>query len=200
MKNSIKTTCTALLLAAFSNLATANNTNFQHLVIEDDALKSTHGLKYKIQADKPFKLIKPKHRKTTFTSNNNTFEISLSAFISPKATIMIHAETDANATGSANYTNKPLANWPNKSFRSSGPACITVPKEEVKNEHDLSWLRSNGFEPSGNLMFAQYFATTDDFNHEVVVSVIVPVPSCKNPNEQTKALEKVQRALTLSKL
>lgn len=197
MKKHLINTCSVALFSLHCLGASgpgAQAKDFQHLVVKEGMLVTTHGLKLTMKADAHYKVAKPKHRVATF-KNGNTFEISLSAFISPKAAIMVHAESDANAKGAANYSNKPKVNWPNDTFRSNGPACIEVAKEDVAHEHDLAWLRTNGFEPSGKLLFSQYFSTTNDFNHEIVLSLIIPVKSCQDDAAQKMALQAVKQSI-----
>ena len=166
---------------------------FKYLVIEETALRTTHGLPTKISMDGKHTISPPIHRTDTF--NDNPYEISLSAFLDDKVAIMIHSERVASGNGASNYSNLPLANWPLEGFRSTGAECMILAHKDADGEHDLEWLRSNGFEPTGTIIFSQYFKSTLDFNDEIVVSIILHVKNCENEAGNLKSLEKIKSRL-----
>ena len=97
-----------------------------------------------------------------------------------------------------NYEDKPLSDWPDGSFRSDGATCVEVPAAEIEGEHDLEWLRDRGFEPSGTLAYAQYFATTRDFNHEIVITLLARVASCGPGLDLGAALSPLKEAVVIA--
>ena len=145
-----------------------------HLVSVDGGFRTTHGLSYTISSDQMV-ATKPNHRTDQF--GDNPYEISL---------------------GASNYEAKPPSDWPDQSFRSDGAVCIDVPASEIEGEHDLEWLQDNGFEPSGSLAYAQYFATTPDFNDEIVITLLAPVSSCGPHIDPATALARLKAGLVIT--
>jgi hypothetical protein len=72
-----------------------------------------------------------------------------------------------------------------------------VPVAEIEGEHDLEWLRERGFEPSGTLAYAQYFATTRDFNDEIVITLLARVASCEPGLDQGNALAPLTESVVI---
>jgi hypothetical protein len=173
LRNSQMTLRTVILIAIL--LSPCAYAETAHLVAIDGGFRTTHGLSYTISSDQMV-ATRPKHRADRF--GDTPYEISLGALISETGVVMIHAERVANQNGASNYENKPRSDWPDNSFRSDGAVCLDLPASEVEGEHDLEWLRNNGFEPSGPLAYAQYFATTRDFNDEIVITLLARVASC----------------------
>jgi hypothetical protein len=165
-----------------------------HLVAIDGGFRTTHGLSYTLTSDQLL-ATGPTHRTDQF--GDNPYEISLAAFVSEKGAVMIHAERVVDQSGASNYENKPRTNWPDGSFRSDGAICIEVPVAEIEGEHDLEWLRDRGFEPSGTLAYAQYFATTRDFNDEIVITLLARVASCEPGLDQGNALAPLTESVVI---
>jgi len=138
----------------------------------------------------------PTHRSDRF--GENPYEISLGALLSEDGVVMIHAERVVNQSGASNYEDKTVSDWPDDSFRSDGAVCFDVPASEIEGEHDLEWLRDNGFDPSGTLVFAQYFATTADFNDEIVISLLARVDSCEGGPDVVAAHAPLKEGVTIS--
>ncbi|MFZ8977512.1 MAG: hypothetical protein ACO2Y9_10460 [Pseudohongiellaceae bacterium] len=166
-----------------------------HLISVDGGFRTTHGLSYTITSDQMV-ATKPKHRTDRF--GENPYEISLGALMSEAGVVMIHAERVANQSGASNYEDKPPSDWPDHSFRSDAAVCIDVPASEIEGEHDLEWLQDNGFEPSGKLAYAQYFATTPDFNDEIVITLLAPVSSCGPHIDPATALARLKADLVIT--
>ena len=166
-----------------------------HLVAIEGGFATTHGLSYTITSDQ-LKAAGPKHRTDQF--GDNPYEISLAAFVSKKGAVMIHAERVANQSGASNYEDKPRSNWPDDSFRSDGVVCIEVPAAEIEGEHDLEWLRDKGFEPSGTLAYAQYFATTPDYNDEIVVTLLARVAACEPGLDPDEVLLPLRQGMVIT--
>jgi hypothetical protein len=167
-----------------------------HLVTIDGGFRTTHGLSYALTSDQLL-AAGPKHRTDQF--GDNPYEISLAAFVSEKGAVMIHAERVVNQSGASNYEDKALSDWPDGAFRSDGATCIEVPATEIEGEHDLEWLRDKGFEPSGMLAYAQYFATTRDFNDEIVITLLVRVASCGPGLDLGKALAPLKESVVITR-
>ena len=127
--------------------------DFNYISARDGRLRTLHDIKYEVAVTDDFELTESNSRVEAF--NGTPYNISLAAFIANDRVLMIHAETVADSSGASDYSNLPQAEWPNDRFRSSGHVCIELPADEVDGEHDLEWLRDNGFEPAGTLLFAQ---------------------------------------------
>jgi len=172
--------------------------DFEFISVKGGKIYTLHALKYVISVTGDFKVTNPKNRIDEF--NSAPFRISLAAFISDATSLMIHAEEVANASGASNYSNLLPATWPNESFRSSGPQCLSIPAAEVEEEHDLFWLRQNGFEPSGNMLFSQYFVTTEDMNSEVVISILHRIDSCGETSEELDLIKGIQAETLVTRI
>lgn len=184
----------AMLIAALlSTTALAETT---HLVTTDGGFKTTHGLTYTITSDE---LVAkgPKHRTDRF--GGTPYEISLGALFSDNGAVMIHAERVADQSGASNYENLARSDWPDDSFRHSGAICIDVTESETEGEHDLEWLRDNGFEPTGSMVFVQYYATTRDFNDEIVVTLLARVASCEPGADPTPKLAPLKESVVIKR-
>ena len=160
---------------------------FEYLSSDENSITTLHMLKYEIRTNGDHKIAGPKHRTDVF--GGTPYEISLAAFIGAEAALMIHAERVADGSGASDYSNLPIADWPDEKFRSDGFECMEIPTEAIDGEHDLEWLRANGFEPSGVIMFGQYFATTDGFNDEIVLSLLQHVESCESSASNQAAVD-----------
>ena len=73
-----------------------------------------------------------------------------------------------------------------------------MPAAEIEGEHDLEWLRDKGFEPSGTLAYAQYFATTGDFNDEIVVTLLARVAACEPGLDLDKVLLPLRQSMVIT--
>lgn len=92
---------------------------------------------------------------------------------------MVHAERVADGSGASNYDDLPAAGWPDPRFRQRS-MCAVIDRPTIAGEHDLAFLDRNGWNPEGPLALRQYLATTLDHNREVVLSLVVHVPSCQD--------------------
>jgi hypothetical protein len=54
------------------------------------------------------------------------------------------------------------------------------------------------FEPSGTLAYAQYFATTRDFNDEIVITLLARVASCGPGLDPGKALAPLKEGVVIT--
>jgi len=172
--------------------------DFDYISISDNRIRTLHNLKYEVAMTRDFVVIKPKNRVDQF--DNIPYKISLAAFIGSDSALMIHAEEVADSSGASDYGHLAPADWPDGTFRSSGSACLRIPAQEVEEEHDLLWLRQNGFEPSGNILYAQYFATTADMNTELVISLLQQVPSCDQVFVNSKLIGELQAKTSIKKI
>jgi hypothetical protein len=164
--------------------------DFEYISVRDEKIYTLHGLKYAVSMDGDFKVTMPINRVARF--NDTPYRISLAAFISDDSALTIHAEEVADSSGASNYSHLPPAQWPDDSFRSSDPDCLQISIEEVEGEHDLLWLRQNGFEPSGSIVYAQFFSTTADMNSEIVISLLHRVASCTPASADSEEIEQLQ--------
>lgn len=192
-RNCLAFTAGILASALLSPTALAGTT---HLVTTDGGFKTTHGLAYTITSEKMVAK-GPKHRTDQF--GDNPYEISLGALFSDDGVVMIHAERVANQSGASNYQDLARSKWPDDSFRFSGATCIDVSDEEIEGEHDLEWLRDNGFEPTGPMVFVQYYATTDDFNDEIVITLLARVDACTPDLEPSEKLAPLKESVVITR-
>jgi hypothetical protein len=199
-------TASVFLLACSDSSTTAENTvvdatpsvDFNYISVSDNRIQTLHDIQIEVSATDGFRATEPKNRVDEF--NGTPYNISLAALIDDNSALMIHAETVADLSGASDYSNLPQANWPDESFRSGGPQCMEIPAEAIEGEHDLEWLRDNGFEPSGTLVFAQYFATTADKNSEIVLSLLVHVASCGDESATNAIVEEFLTGITVTKI
>lgn len=185
------------ILAAGWNVACAQDgtaSEFEYLRLDERSLVVTHSLALRFDMPAQYTVHPPTHRAATF--NNVPFEISLSAFVSPLETIMVHAEQVADGSGAANYDRFPPSNWPITEFRSPGPASQEVPASVVAEEHDLLWLRERGFEPSGSIWMEQHFLSGNDYNDEIVVTLLIRGLDCEDGTEAVNRLTALKAQLT----
>lgn len=171
--------------------------SFSYLTRSGDTLQTTHGLNYTFIASGGLELHGPSHRIATF--NDVPFEISLAAFIRDDDAIMVHAERVADGSGASNYTRYPESDWPDGDFRLAPPGCVALSEEDIDGEHDLEWLRDRGFTPTGAIYTVQYFASTPDFNDEIVISFLLRVNGCDDTEANERAFEEAQELLEVIK-
>lgn len=140
-----------------------------------DAIETTHALRYEVRAA-GFRVAGPTHRVDSF--EGHPYEISLAALIEGERAVLVHAERVADGSGASDYRELPPTGWPTAEFRRRA-MCVTLSAEDIAGEHDLEWLRDNGFDPVGVLALEQSFVTTDDHNAEVVVTLAAKVADCE---------------------
>lgn len=169
--------------------------DFSYIEIDKDSILTTHRLPYRISRQN-ISPVAALHRTDIF--DGVPYKISLSGFLADSSAIVIHAERVADDSGASNYEHLDISNWPTNDFRSSGAACINVPEEEVREEHDLNWMAENGFKPSGEIALQQYFATTEDHNDELVISLIARVEDCSDDFDS--ALEVLRESVAIERL
>jgi hypothetical protein len=166
---------------------------FAHLRADGDTVTATNGVNYGVQG-RGFTALTPVHRTDTF--NGHPYEISLSGFVGEGFAVMVHAERVADGSGASNYDNLPPATWPTSEFRVRR-MCVELEEGDIAGEHDLEWLRSNGFDPAGTLALEQAFVTTPDHNNELVVSLAIEDIDCANEAAVEAALSRVRARLSL---
>ena len=167
-----------------------DNTAFGMLTAEKGQLGSASPLAYSFSLSGDYRLIGPDERVDVF--DGVPFEISRAAFLDSDSAVMIHAEKVRDASGASNYENLPVADWPGPEFRSSGDHCIELSPDDIAGEPDPQWLLKNDFDPTGTMVFGQYFTTTDDHNHEIVISLVRKVSSCENADQYGQAMDELK--------
>ena len=170
---------------------------FEHLRRDGSTLIVQHSLESRFSASPAFSVHGPTHRSASF--NEVPFEISLSAFITEQAAIMVHAERVADLSGASNYDRFAPSDWPLAGYRSPGTSCQSVPAAVVAEEHDLLWLRERGFEPSGDIWIDQHFLSGNDHNDEIVVSLLYKGPSCDDEAVAERQRNVLREALQVSR-
>jgi len=181
----------ALALILLTSSAQAQD--FAYLTRSGEALVSHHTLAYRFEAGDGWTVHDTTHRSARF--NDVPFDISLSAFTRTDAAMMIHAEHVADLSGASNYDRFPETNWPVAGFRGEGRRCHDIPEDVVAGEHDLAWLRARGFEPSGPVWMEQHFLSGNDYNDEIVVSLIVRGESCEAGDRPDAVFDAMHQAL-----
>lgn len=166
-----------------------------HLRGAGNAIETTHGLPYRIVSPPDFRLAGPVHRTDVF--NEHPFEVSLAALIGHDEAVMVHAERVADASGASEYGNLPEAAWPSSEFRRRG-MCVTLAPDDVEGEHDLEWLRDNGFDPTGALALEQSLLASSDHNEEIVLSLAVKVTDCSDEATVAATLEQLRDRVQIS--
>jgi hypothetical protein len=172
--------------------------DFNYISVTNGRAHTLNELKYEIAVEGDFSITEPKSRVDVF--GNTPYRISLVAFIGDDRALVIHAEEVADSSGASDYSHLSMADWPDNSFRANEPSCLHIPPEEVEGEHDLQWLRQNGFEPSGNILYAQYFATTADKNAEIVISMLQRVESCDDESNNLMTLDEFQARTSVTRV
>ncbi len=169
---------------------------FAHLRLSSGAIQSTHAMRYEVRAQ-GFNVAGPVDRTDLF--DGHPYEISLAAFIGEGQAVMVHGERVADASGASNYDNLPEASWPNGAFRVRS-MCVVLAPGDIQGEHDLEWLRANGFDPVGSLALEQSFTTTVDHNNELVISLAVKDVDCADPAAVEAALAQLRERVTVRRL
>lgn len=149
-----------------------------YLDAEGSVIRTTHALRYRLSLPENFRATAVDSRRDVF--NGHPFDISLAALLSANAAVMVHAETVADGSGASNYDDLPLAALGGLPFHKRPASCQDLSPEDIAGEHDLEWLAAQGFPPKGPLQVAQYLATTDDHDAEVVITLIARVPGCND--------------------
>ena len=162
---------------------------FRHLEWRDGAIVSTAPIAYRIEADPGLRAGPATHRVADF--GGHPFEVSMAAFAGPDAAVMVHAERVADGSGRSNYDELPASAWPDGRFRVRRQ-CASIDRETARSEHDLAYLTRQGMNPEGALALEQYFATTGDHNHELVISLVVRVASCAAEAVNGAALQRLR--------
>jgi hypothetical protein len=182
-----------LLLLVLSCAAAPEADSFSFLRTMPGGLETTHGLHYRISAD-GLRLVRPIHRTDTF--DGHPYEISLGAFIGADEAVLVHAERVADASGASDYSNLPQTDWPTSGFHRR-VMCVTLAAEDVAGEHDLEWLRDNGFDPIGSIALEQSLVSSADHNEEVVVSLAVKNVDCSDEAAVAAAFERLRAGVSV---
>lgn len=169
---------------------------FAYLAANGGTLTVLHTLSMSFSADESYTLSGPRHRTAEF--NEVPFEISLAAYLQDDRAIMVHAEHVADLSGAANYDRFPVTDWPAPGFRGEGQRCHEIPAEIVEGEHDLKWLRDHGLEPSGPVWMEQHFLSGNEYNDEVVISLILKSDTCENSAEAGTSFQAMRDGLQVS--
>ncbi|WP_203291111.1 hypothetical protein [Maricaulis parjimensis] len=179
----------ALILTASPALAQ----DFPYLTRVENGFEAQHTLRLRFEADESWRAAEPVDRAARF--NDVPFEITLSAFLRPDAAIMVHAEHVADLSGASNYDRFPETAWPTPGFRGEGLRCHDIPSDVVEGEHDLAWLRDNGFNPAGSMWIEQHFLSGNAYNDEIVISLITRGASCDEADRPQARFDEMHAVL-----
>lgn len=146
------------------------------LAANDHAIRTRHSLRYRVVLPRDFQVTAVDNRRDHF--NGHPFDISRAALIGPNAAVMVHAETVADGSGASNYEQLPLEALDGQAFHVRPRSCQNLSRADIVGESDLEWLSAQGFPPIGPLAVAQYLGSSADHNAEVVLTLMVRVPTC----------------------
>jgi hypothetical protein len=180
--------CLPALLAGCATTAPAPGPAI-HLERSGGWLRTRDAVPLRVRMPTGFRLEGPTHRRAEF--DGHPYEVSLGAFLGADEAVMVHGERVADGSGASNYDNLPEAGWPSGAFHLRS-YCVDVAAADVAGEHDLAWLRSHRWEPSGTLAMEQYLATTPDHDREVVISLIVRGLRCSDKPAMAQALARLR--------
>ncbi|WP_291843757.1 hypothetical protein [Maricaulis sp.] len=166
----------------------------EYLVLGARGYETRHTLRFHFSAGDGWRMTEPAHRSARF--NDVPFEVSLSAFLRDDEAIMIHAEHVADQSGAANYDRFPATDWPVGGFRGEQAQCHEFPASVVAEEHDLAWLDRHGFSPVGAMWIEQHFLSGNNYNDEIVVSLIVRGESCDDADEPAQEFARMRESLS----
>lgn len=151
-------------------------TTFGNLRASTHSVVTTHGLDHALRMPHRFHVASPEHRTDTF--NGHPFRISLTAFLSKDAALMVHAETVADDSGASNYDALPMATLAGLTFHRRPDQCVNLSKQQLEGEHDLLWLADHGFPPTGPLQVRQYLTNNPQHDREIVLTFMLRVADC----------------------
>ena len=166
---------------------------FQYLETTGAAIVALDPLPLRVEAH-GFRATPVVNRAATF--GEHPFEVSLAALLQGGEAVLVHAERVADASGASNYDSLPQARWPDSRFRLR-TQCVAVDAATAGQEHDLAFLRGQGWNPAGQLALEQYLATTPDHNREVVVSLVTHVSDCARNDEVQAALDRLRAKVSV---
>lgn len=147
------------------------------LKFESHRLVSNHEIRLSIKQPAGFHAAGPIDHTPAFSGH--PYVVSLAAYTDSKAFLMMHAERVLDKSGASDYSDLDLYRLGNQDFRTR-TQCVALTPEDVAEEHDLSFLASNGFQPTPAIYLRQLFVTTDDHNAEVVVTYGERLDSCED--------------------
>jgi hypothetical protein len=186
--------CLIAFVIAVCVCATAEAAPRPLLVRHDGGFHSRNGLEVSISAF-GMRPTATETRREVFSAH--PYVITLAGFIGERQAVLVHAEHVEDVSGASNYEDLPVAAWPERRFRQRD-ACTRLSESDIAGEHDLEWLRANGFDPRGPIVLAQSFLTTIDHNNEVVISVVVKGVDCADNDAVLTALARVRENVRVS--
>ncbi|MEZ5464713.1 MAG: hypothetical protein R3F22_05685 [Lysobacteraceae bacterium] len=168
----------AMLLATGCESLTANDRSggLPYLVANGHSVRSRHAVPLEVVLPQGFQATPVDSRRDRF--NGHPFDISRAALIGADAAVMVHAETVADGSGASNYDELPQARLDGRPFRVRPPSCQDLSQDDIRGESDLEWLAAQDFPPTGPLAVAQYLASSEDHNAEIVITLMARVTDC----------------------
>lgn len=145
------------------------------LEFEHDKLVTRNEVPLTIDRPKGFKPIGPVDHDSTFS--NHPFAVTLAAYVGAGAFLMVHAERVLDHSGASDYSNLKIYELDGLTFHTKGQ-CASLSESDVKEEHDIAFLATNGFNPMPAVYLRQLFLTSDDHNAEVVVTYGERLSAC----------------------
>ncbi len=172
---------------ARAQTAESPSNTFRNLRVTAHTVVTTHGLDHSLRMPSRFRVAPPEHRTDTF--HGHPFRISLTAFLSHDAALMVHAESVADDSGASDYDTLPKAVLAGVVFHRRPDQCVDLRPADLRGEHDLQWLDRHGFAPTGPLQVRQYLASNARHDREIVLTFMVRVHDCARPRRNRPRLE-----------
>ncbi len=173
----------------FMGLYAARKTSqlsFNYLNIDGQILQTGHKLKYEIKVGDPYSFLGKVNHQPVF--NGKGFNVSVAAFSGKDSFLMVHAEMHTDGSGGLDYGNLQPDALSGIKFTSK-EQCAELDLADISAEHDLNFLKVNGFDPFPAIYIKQYFTTSKDGTSEIVITYGRRTSGCggKDVTPQLKA-------------
>lgn len=155
----------------------SNQSSFDYLKIAGHKVETTHRLKYMLKVARAYAFLGETNYQPTFDGKG--FNVSLAAFAGKDSFVMIHAETHTDGSGGLDYSKLQPDTFSGIKFTSK-EECAELDQTDIDGEHDLRFLKDNGFNPFPAVYIKQYFTTSADGSSELVITYGKRIRSCKS--------------------
>lgn len=181
-----------LVLCLLVSFCSNKNESFSFLKFKNNRLHASHEIPLAVEVADGYYKAGPINHHPIF--NNHPFKVSLAAFVGDSSFIMVHAEKLVDNSGTLDYSDLDSTKFKGFAFVMRNQ-CAELTDEIIDEEHDLSFLKRNGFDLRPAVYLRQFLTTTDDGNSEVVLSYGKRVNSCADDEINTLFEEKFSREL-----
>ncbi len=171
--------CSAFVFSGCASVrrldSTATSNAFDYLAYKDDALQSTHALKFSLEIPRGFQKIEPLHHQAVF--NEHPFNVSVAGLIGEKTILAVHAEQVTDDSVFLDYSYMEAATLDGIDFYMKAQ-CLELPDSTINGAADLRYFKENGFDFHPAVYLKQYFRNAADGNSEYVLSYGRQVSDC----------------------